>query len=147
MNNIVRIAAINLIDSIQKDNLLETKNNILILNENFIYPDESDMSLNQILSIGPLAYTITNGYNNSSLMYTLDHLNNLIDADKIKWELQIRYLEKDHKEAEKFILNYLNNPSEWIHVSYKFYGILRLITSTQNFDLLVKLKSLLNEGE
>ena len=143
MDIVVQNAILDLILGIKDNNLEQVKLNVDILNNNKdVLADEGYTYLDGTLSLGE----ISQKYNNESLLYVLDNLTLLNNAERIKWNLTVRDLMKNRNisDIQNFINVAINNGNI---TNYKFYSLIQLATNIQDYDLIYTLKQFLNKGD
>lgn len=132
--------AIDLIQAIDNNNIEETKNIINYFNENFD-SNENPENLNSIIPIFELS---NKHFDNPSFLYMLDHLQNLLYVDQLKWNIEFKQikLENNKNKTLDFILRYLEQDKLEL---YQLNSLTYLAVINERYDLLNKIKSKIEE--
>lgn len=143
------LIAIELIESIKKDDLEATKLNVDLFNNTFNFPNSENIGFYDVLPLSIFSYGLENHESNKSLYYTLDNIKGIPqeDVERIKWNLKVNSVDNPDKIHE-FISDMLSDESKWINDDYKVYSLIRLISINQDYDSLILIKQkLLNKKE
>ena len=86
---------------------------------------------------------------NKSLKYVLDNLSNYPGIDKVKWDLNLNKLLRDYvnfvipvDDVVNFANNVLDNNTTL--TDYQIAGLTRVANTIKNYNILLKMKKLLN---
>lgn len=142
MNKEIIMTSISLLNAINNNDLNLTKELVENLNVNFI-PTEDMKNLNQLISFSDIAEN-RNYEINESLEYALNNLNNVINTNIVKWNINFTklILNKNKNDIETFILNNLNK--EQI-LDYEIQGLIQLCVTIDRYDLLNQIREIISK--
>lgn len=142
MNKEIIMTSISLLNAINNNDLNLTKELVENLNINFV-PTEDMQNLNQLISFSDIAEN-KNYEINESLEYALNNLNNVINTNIVKWNINFTklILNKNKNDIETFILNNLNK--EQI-LDYEIQGLIQLCVTIDRYDLLNQIREIISK--
>lgn len=142
MNKEIIMTSISLLNAINNNDLSLTKELVENLNTNFV-PTEDMQNLNQLISFSDIVEN-RNYEVNESLEYALNNLNNVINTNIVKWNINFTklILNKNKNDIETFILNNLNK--EQI-LDYEIQGLIQLCVTIDRYDLLNQIREIISK--
>ena len=142
MNKEIIMTSISLLNAINNNDLNLTKELVENLNTNFV-PTEDMRNLNQLISFSDIIEN-RNYESNESLEYALNNLNNVINTNIVKWNINFTklILNKNKNDIETFILNNLNK--EQI-LDYEIQGLIQLCVTIDRYDLLNQIREIISK--
>ena len=142
MNKEIIMTSISLLNAINNNDLNLTKELVENLNTNFV-PTEDMRNLNQLISFSDIVEN-RNYEINESLEYALNNLNNVINTNIVKWNINFTklILNKNKNDIETFILNNLNK--EQI-LDYEIQGLIQLCVTIDRYDLLNQIREIISK--
>ena len=142
MNKEIIMTSISLLNAINNNDLNLTKELVENLNTNFV-PTEDMRNLNQLISFSDIIEN-RNYEINESLEYALNNLNNVINTNIVKWNINFTklILNKNKNDIETFILNNLNK--EQI-LDYEIQGLIQLCVTIDRYDLLNQIREIISK--
>ena len=142
MNKEIIMTSISLLNAINNNDLNLTKELVENLNTNFV-PTEDMQNLNQLISFSDIVEN-RNYEINESLEYALNNLNNVINTNIVKWNINFTklILNKNKNDIETFILNNLNK--EQI-LDYEIQGLIQLCVTIDRYDLLNQIREIISK--
>ena len=142
MNKEIIMTSISLLNAINNNDLNLTKELVENLNINFV-PTEDMQNLNQLISFSDIVEN-KNYEINESLEYALNNLNNVINTNIVKWNINFTklILNKNKNDIETFILNNLNK--EQI-LDYEIQGLIQLCVTIDRYDLLNQIREIISK--
>ena len=142
MNKEIIMTSISLLNAINNNDLNLTKELVENLNTNFV-PTEDMQNLNQLISFSDIV--VNRNYEiKESLEYALNNLNNVINTNIVKWNINFTklILNKNKNDIETFILNNLNK--EQI-LDYEIQGLIQLCVTIDRYDLLNQIREIISK--
>ena len=142
MNKEIIMTSISLLNAINNNDLNLTKELVENLNTNFV-PTEDMRNLNQLISFSDIIEN-RNYESNESLEYALNNINNVINTNIVKWNINFTklILNKNKNDIETFILNNLNK--EQI-LDYEIQGLIQLCVTIDRYDLLNQIREIISK--
>ena len=141
MDTNIQNAILDLIIAIKENDLSTAKINVALLNDNIDYfiNETQTTYLNNVLSLS----TMINTYPNETLLYIMENLQPLYNTQQIAWNLKVRLLLNNKKNIEE-IKSFIKQNLEYLDEPYKFYGLIQLATTIQDYDLIYQIKQMIN---
>ena len=141
MDTNIQNAILDLIIAIKEDDLNTAKINVALLNDNIDYfiNETQTTYLNNVLSLS----TMINTYPNKTLLYIVENLQPLYNTQQLTWNLKIRLLLNNKKDTEE-IKSFIKQNLEYLDEPYKFYGLVQLAATIQDYDLIYQIKQMIN---